>query len=226
VSRIPDDHLAARDLQRQLQDAAVRLHPKARRRRRMLGRGTALGLIAVAVGVGGATAGKVLTDDGNPVKGDRGQPGDLIRVPDDARLSSARVPDPAGGLVWGARTYVNQEGATCVVVGRVRGGELGVLKKGAFHALPSSAPGVCGDPDGREPMVAVRTYDAGPARTLLFGAVSRRVSSATFTANGRATAIPIADDGVYLAIFEGHPNLHGAKLSFTTADGAVVRTFR
>ncbi len=56
------------------------------------------------------------------------------------------VPDPAGGLPWGARVFHTTRGQVCIQVGRVRDGKLGVLGQdsvfgddGRFHALPADA---------------------------------------------------------------------------------------
>jgi hypothetical protein len=67
-------------------------------------------------------------------------------LPGSPRLTSLRVADPAGGPPWGVRTLrtTHQEG--CVQIGRVVGGQLGVLGQdgafgddGKFHVLPPSA---------------------------------------------------------------------------------------
>ncbi len=56
------------------------------------------------------------------------------------------VPDPAGGLPWGARIFRTTRGQACIQVARVKAGQLGLLgldsafgSDGRFHALPSNA---------------------------------------------------------------------------------------
>ena len=56
------------------------------------------------------------------------------------------VGDPDGGLSWGMRVFHTTRGQVCMQVGRVHGGQLGVLgfdsafnSDGRFHALPTDA---------------------------------------------------------------------------------------
>jgi hypothetical protein len=71
----------------------------------------------------------------------------------------ATAPDPHGGLPWGLREVHTRRGQTCLQVGRLKGGLIGVLgQDGAwandhgFHAIAPSSSGLggnlsCGEPD-------------------------------------------------------------------------------
>jgi hypothetical protein len=72
-------------------------------------------------------------------------------------LAPLRVSDPAGGLPWGVRIYTTRrdvrgvrDGLSCVQVGRVLDGQLGVIGEdgafgddGLFHALPVEPEAGC-----------------------------------------------------------------------------------
>jgi hypothetical protein len=79
------------------------------------------------------------------------------------------VPDPAGGLPWGARVFHTTRGQVCIQVGRVSAGKLGVLGEdsvfgddGRFHALPPDAlpPGYGG--------AAAQVECVASGRTVIF----------------------------------------------------------
>lgn len=73
------------------------------------------------------------------------------------------VPDPAGGLPWGARIFRTTRGQACIQVGRVKAGQLGLLgldsafgSDGRFHALPANAlPPGYGGPEGQGECVPI-----------------------------------------------------------------------
>jgi hypothetical protein len=73
------------------------------------------------------------------------------------KVLAVRVADPDGGPPWGLRTFRSTRGLTCVQLGRVQQGRLGVLGQdgafsddGRFHEWPSSVVGqtFCQERDG------------------------------------------------------------------------------
>jgi hypothetical protein len=73
------------------------------------------------------------------------------------KVLALRVADPDGGPPWGLRTFRSTRGLTCVQLGRVQEGRLGVLGQdgafsddGRFHEWPSSVVGqtFCQERDG------------------------------------------------------------------------------
>lgn len=163
MSRLPD-------LERLLLAAAERIDaqaataaPDRQRVRRWRHRGTPLlvGLVALAVAGGAIAAATGLLDSGDPVPPapKRQQPMPMNGTKG-FTLAGVRAPDPEGGPQWAIGTYDATLSApaprapkdiapqfhkpvTCVVVGRVQDGRLGVIGRDGvfgnderFHELP------------------------------------------------------------------------------------------
>jgi hypothetical protein len=176
MSRLPD-------LERALFDAAERMDAQAadlptvahdrRHARRWRRRGTPLlvGLATLVVAGGAVAAAIGLLDNGDPVPPAPGPPQlTAVQGTKGFTLATVRASDPDGGPQWGIGTYdANPIGAasrvpediaaqfrntvTCVVVGRVQNGQLGVVGRdgvfgndGRFHELAPAAQSssVCG----------------------------------------------------------------------------------
>ncbi|QEC48350.1 hypothetical protein FSW04_12745 [Baekduia soli] len=134
-------------LERRLMAAAER-QVAARRDRRTPRRGRiprsrrALALVAALTSLlvgGGAWAATSLLSVGSPVPAPYrfGAPapgrGLGLPVPGTVHLLTTTVADPAGGLPWGLRSFATSRGFTCVQVGRVLQGRIGLLgTQGAF----------------------------------------------------------------------------------------------
>jgi hypothetical protein len=205
MTKIPDDHTAARELydafvalgQAQSEQQAPATPPRRAlwRSRRLL----VLAPIAVLALATAAGAARVILDDGPAIHGDRGAPPEISRAPHDTALATDRAADPAGGLPWGERLYSSANGGRCAFVGHVKDGALGVLRDGRFSALAPDAPGVCGRP-GAHMLVATQTLFESSRRSVLFGFVDRSVRDMYVDAGGRRIDIPIATDGSYLLV--------------------------
>jgi len=123
------------DLERDLVRAA-RAQAKLRRRRWSVtsARGLVIAFAALLVVAGGGIAANTLLFGADE---HRTQPVDIFGdapEPGTAKLLAVRTPDPDGGPAWGMRMYRTDLGRTCVQVGRVNAGELGVVgSDGAFH---------------------------------------------------------------------------------------------
>lgn len=208
MTRIPEEHRAARDLY----DSFVALgeergredSPRARAamRRWRLPRIFSVVPVALLTLVAAAAAGGVLFDDDEPVlRGDGGAPAETRRAPNDAALAAARAVDPAGGLAWGLRLYPNATGGRCAVVGRVEGRSLGVVRRGRFVRLAADAPGACGVP-GAPMLIARRDSPQAPSRSVLYGFVDRSVDKMTLVNRTQRRSVPVASDGSFLVVSE------------------------
>jgi hypothetical protein len=229
VTPIPDSHPAARDLQRQFAELGRRQQGAARRVRRRRGlsvrRPAVLAAALLGLAAAGAGATKLLVaDQPGRVAGDAGAGEGLRQAPRDARLASAVTADPGGGLPWGLRTYVNTSGDTCLVVGRLLHGRLGVLQSGRFQELASDVPGHC-ESGGDHLFFSRTTYGAGgDYRTVLLGLADRQVRAVMLRTGSREVPVQIGDDGSFLVVLAGRDALDGARLTARTADGTSVRT--
>jgi hypothetical protein len=123
-----------------------------RRRRRVPALGTVASGLSVVIAIGVAIL-VVTALRHQPVARDAGH---------GAGSASARViaaaADPGGGLPWGLRAVHTQRGQTCLQVGRLHGGTIGVLgQDGAwgndhgFHPIPTNAGGFGGPLNCVEP---------------------------------------------------------------------------
>jgi RNA polymerase sigma factor (sigma-70 family) len=123
---------------------------------RTLERATGLRLLATVAAIaivlaGVAFAAEQLIGTGAPVKPVVGvavfpntaTSGEGLAIPASVRLLGLASADPGGGPAWGMRVFDTTRGVGCVQVGRLLGGQLGVLGQdgafaddGRFHALP------------------------------------------------------------------------------------------
>ncbi len=184
------------DLERALFDAAQRLDAQSvvaptvaqerRHARRWRRRSSPLLAVLATLALGGAAlaAAVGVLDNGTPVPRSS-TPAQPVARGEGLTLASVRAADPAGGPPWGIGTYDAipaaaaarvpdavaaqfAEPVTCVVVGRVQGGQLGVVGRdgvfgndGRFHQLAPAAQSssVCG---GREKDGAFVNFSSGP----------------------------------------------------------------
>jgi hypothetical protein len=175
------------DLRGSLLEAAQRQGGAPQHRRpgaRLLGRGNALGwaatLVSILLGLGGAAAVGVFRT-GTPV-GPEVPPapdaGEGVAIAGSVQLLGIRAADPAGGPAWGLRMMRTTRGLTCLQLGRVELGTVGVLgEDGAFandrrfHPLSANrhAPFDCGVTDANgNGFLNVSSSDS-PASGLLGG---------------------------------------------------------
>jgi hypothetical protein len=177
MSRLPD-------LERALFDAAARLDappataPRPRHARRWHRRGMPLlaGLASLLVAGGAVAAVTGLLDTGDPVPSAPSNQSPLVPKTQRLVLAGIRAADPDGGPAWGIGMYdaapkgsaARKQTATCVVVGRVQNGQLGVVGRdgvfgddGRFHPLSPTAQssGMC---TGRAADGAFFAISSGP----------------------------------------------------------------
>lgn len=211
MTRIPDEHEAARALQREFERLARERAP-ARAARRVRGSlvvalGALLAATAVAVGASG-----LLEDDPAPTD-PRPLPPSAEREPADVRLAVVRVPDPAGGLPWGVRLYTSRLGTPCVFPGQLRGERLGAVRRGRFVPYPDRVGGACASRPGQHLVVAMRrTAEPDVGRAILYGVADRTVSSIALESAGGSRRVPIAPDGVFLHVARGAGAFRGVTL--------------
>lgn len=219
MSREPSDLLPSlRELGDRLGDAAAREiaseHDGPPRRRRPRWQPYLLGgVVATLVAAGGVTATDVFTGSGDPVPEERSSSSQS------GVLTDSAVPDPAGGLPWAVRVFVDPRGRECLQLGRLRDGALGTVQNGQFRPYQGRPNGSCADL-GKVPLVAVVDQRSEPtARTVVFG-FSRVRGPVTIRIGGASRRVTPGALGAYVAVYEGMADLTGATVS------AGKRTFR
>lgn len=232
MSPIPDDHTAARDLERAFVELGRRRaeasgpspQPQPPRRRRRPARRVlvlaALATVGLAAVAGGAA---IFTGDGAPKRSDRGAPPASRPLPPGLALAAASAADPSGALPWGVRVFESRAGGRCVVAGQVRDGVLGVFAGGAFAALPADSQNACA-PAGEHIVIAARSAPGGGApRTILVGTVDRTVRSMRIVGAAGPAAVKIAADGSFILVRLGANALRGDTLVVSTDGGELRR---
>jgi hypothetical protein len=143
--------------------AAAKAHPsrggaagdawRRSRRLRVVLANVALGLVITTTGLTAAGVFKRGTPVGPPVPPSPSA-GTGVAISSSVRLLGLRVPDPGGGPPWGLRVLRTTRGLTCVQLGRVEFGTVGLLGQDGtfdndrrFHPLSPNAGGNCGVSD-------------------------------------------------------------------------------
>lgn len=203
------------------------------------------GVRSVSVEAGGAVRRLRLGPDGSFVTVYRGEaeevrPTILITAADGRRrtipleqLDTFTVPDPQGGAGWAVSAEADlRAGASpdesCVQVTRENSqGEPG-------HEQLPLTPEICGHLARSPLFVQMRRFVPGektpmypfgdsPARTIVYGVASPRVSSLTLTGAGRSQAVPIdRQGGGFAAVLDGHVDPRSLTLLAHLGDGQAV----
>lgn len=230
MTKIPPEHTAAKSLEnafRVLGEERARARP-GRRRPFPSTRVALAAATSVLVAAGVATGTKVFTGEGDAVDSDpTGLTGRIQPSLGYRRLAEARATDPGDAEPWGLRMFTSAKGETCLTLGRVVGGRLGVLADGQFQELPARAGGMCAPLDAHHIVMAVRDYYAASRdrhRTVLYGAADRTVRTVdVVSTQGRTTPVPIAADGTFIVVRGGDRPFHLARLVVDGAGGRRVR---
>jgi hypothetical protein len=237
VTKIPPEHPAAKSLEhsfRALGEERARARGQSGRRRRPAGAGRVALAAATSVLVvaGAATGTKVFLADGGTVDPDtqglQGVGGRIQPAPHDRQLAQATTAEPAGGPPWGVGTYKSAKGDTCLVLGRVVGGRLGVIREGRFRQLTTRTGGLCAKLGTDHAVFTVRGYYPGTpsaSRAVLYGIVDRTVTRAQLlpSAGGRTAEVEIAPDGTFVVVRRGAEPFRGTRLVFDGSAGREVR---
>lgn len=219
MSRDPDLLPSVRTLGDRLGDAAEReiaaerAAAPRRRRRRLLRRALLGGGLAGLVVAGGVTATDVFTGTGPPV---RPEPGQTVQP---GVLTDSAFPDPAGGLPWALRFFVNDEGRECLQLGRLRDGAIGTVLNGQFRVYEGSPTGACGI-ERTDPLTLITEGRPQPLRTIVFG-MSRGTSPVLVRIEGRTARVRPGALGAYVAVFEGRLDPTTAFVT-STIDGRRI----
>lgn len=205
-----DDALAA--LGGELHRAAVREAEVERRvhqiTRRARYRTLLLALAAILVPTVALAGVNGLFGSGEPLPRD-----DFLAPVRAGLIPSSATPDPDGALPWALQLQSRADGQDCLLLGRVRAGELGQIENGRFRRYQADTPGLCGSLK-RDPILAfVTTRGAPQPRTIVYGLAPDRAPVTLRIAGRRLTQAPHAL-GAYIFV------LRGAQM----ADGAVVST--
>jgi hypothetical protein len=232
VTKIPPEHTAARALEdsfRRLGEERVRSRRRQRPRlglsRPVLAAATSLLVVA-----GAATGTKLFLGDGGALRPDAAglddpAGGRRSLAPSFLQLARARAADPAGAQPWGLRTYQSAGGETCVIVGRVVGRRLGVVRQGQFKELATSTGGLCGPLDSVHAVVSTRVPAPSErsGETALYGIVDRTVTSMRVVdAAGKATPVRIAADGTFLLVRDDADPFRRARMVMDGSTGRRV----
>jgi len=134
------------------------------------------------------------------------------------------VADPDGRAAWAVRVYRSQAGLTCPEAGRTKDGNFGqVDDDGDFRSLDIQAAGSCADLTKAPMSLAVNHYPASgklPARAVVFGVATPRISGLTLNLAGGARTLAIRS-GAFIAVAR-EDALQGASLVATLADGTTT----
>jgi hypothetical protein len=148
-----------------------------------------------------------------------------VPVPAGAGLLALRVADPAGGPPWGMRLVKTSRGLTCMQIGRVVDGKLGVLGRdgaggddGRFHPLPAALAGAdpfgCVAPDG-----AGHPFAAYQKHSYASGEVPRRTCADPERHDTKRPACPAADERL---LSFGLLGPQGSSISFVDGHSQTV----
>ncbi|MEJ7788144.1 MAG: hypothetical protein WKF96_25360 [Solirubrobacteraceae bacterium] len=192
MSPIPDDHPAARELERRFRElgsekAAGAIPPPRRGLRTRVAVGAGMIITAATIMV------VALTTQGSSPQPDRAT--DPV---------SQIVDDPGGADPWGVRGFIDNRGRRCVGVGRLRGGAFQRLANPSVRPLFRGASGTClrdRDQDLRVVNRSVRSESG--VRSLLYGVVSSGVRSLRVSEGGDARAVAVGRGGVFLLVRAG-----------------------
>jgi len=224
--RIPPEHPAAKSLEHAFRSlGAERAKERRRDRSGYLTRIAIAALAPILAVAAVATGTKVFTGDGGAVPSDRsGTPdpkGEDRLTPSARPLALARAGDPGGGAPWGLRVYRSATGRTCLAVGRVVRGRIGLVQSGQFKEFPGNFAGTCGRM-GETHFLAARR-EAADGSNVLYGAVDRTVRHLHLlrSATGRTWEVEIADDGTFIVARDGRQAFFHQLL---IADGSSGRT--
>ena len=220
---IPPEHAAARALEgsfRALGKERVRARRQQQRRRRVPRSASRVAVVALTllllVAVA-ATGTMVFLGDGGTVKSDpTGLEGRVQPAPSYRQLALASAADPVERRPWGLRLFKSANGDTCLTLGRVVGGRLGVVRQGQFQELPTRTAGMCAPLERGHVAMATRTFsDSAVAggRDVLFGIVDRTVTRLRLrSATGAWSPVSVQADGTFVVVRRGRNAFPGTRL--------------
>jgi hypothetical protein len=120
------------------------------------------------------------------------------------------------------RLYASRTGATCILVGRVVRGQLGIMSGGTFNPLSADYPGKCIDLRRHHLLVLARHYPGvGSDRTVIYGIADRTIRDLSLVIDGVDHVVPIANDGTFLTALARSAPWREATLRASTASGVV-----
>jgi hypothetical protein len=224
VTRIPEEHHAARELERRFRELGEARAARRRPVRLPARRTLVLAIVAVLLLAAAAGGAGLFSFGGGSVPQPEKLPKGVARAPRDIALAGARAKDPLGSWTWGMRRYTSRTGASCVVVGRMREGQLVRPNGAGLVALPPTTPGSCGRLDAEPALIALRIYGTiSGARSVLYGLVDRTVRALRLVEpGGKERSVPVAADGSYLVVLVGQRAFRGADLEVVRA-GSIQR---
>ncbi|MDX6547297.1 MAG: hypothetical protein QOG33_847 [Gaiellales bacterium] len=197
-------------------------HPRRRRVLRVVLIVLALLTLAASVAAGAAL---LLRASIIPSPAARDVQPQMRPLADTPHLLALRAADPVRGLPWGMRVARSQTGLTCVTVGQVRGGQLGVVGfDGRYRDLPDGVLDGCGAGRATSPAaVGARVFDArryADVRTVIFASAGDQLKTARLETVGGAGRMHIGAHGTVLRVLRGYPEDSRPRLLLRFAGGS------
>lgn len=175
-------------------DVAARAPARRRRRRR---RTTGL-IVALLLG-GAAVAGAAdLISSGDPVRDELEAAGAGLRPAAGVTLSVKAADEP---LPWGVGIFTSKDGEECVLFGRQRGTQIGVLERGVFRPYKSDRGGACGRTDSKLGIFSDLTEREG--RTLIAGRAKPGARTVVAVVDGERYTARTGVGGAFIFVFKG-----------------------
>jgi hypothetical protein len=182
--------------------------------------------IAVVVGIagpgGGATATKDFLFRDDPVGSGPGTPTADRPIPPGLKPSLARAADPESPAAppWTMRVYDSTSKGTCLLAGRLVGGEIGRAQSGKFVPLDHQFEGFCGDLYRAHYVMTTRDDAAsGADRSLLYGKIDYQVDRLELATGGGSRLVHIFNDLTFLSVRVGTRAFAGDRLIVHYRDG-------
>lgn len=185
----------------ELQRAAREREQPARRKVRR-GRLGAVLIAGSLVLVGGAGAAGLLTT-GEPVKPRNDAPSGSRPASPALGVVTLVARDPQGGFPWGARVYRSKDGSECIVAGRLRGSQIGVIKNRVFRPLGAGAYGACAQLSARRFVFTVGHVVDDLDRTLVYGRAGSSVREVQIRTPDGTRRTKLRPGGAFLLVFDG-----------------------
>jgi hypothetical protein len=170
--------------------------------------------------------------------------GNGVAVASGSRLMAVRAPDPAGGLPWGVKVIHTTRDETCIQVGRVDYGTVGVLGQdgafsndGRFHPFSKNYEGPlnCGPADARgnafindvQNDIPASAYNRGcrlSNTTLLAGLPRQTPALAKLALTKHYAAVPVCPTGDLRNVYFGLLGPDAVSVTYATPDGQLHST--
>lgn len=215
MTRIPDDHTAARELERRFRELGAERAAAARPRRTRLSRRALLAGAAALTAVAAAVA-VALPGSDDPT------PGTIPYSTAVTPSSGYRASDPTGGTPWAVQGFTASSGDRCARVEFVSteafSGSLAVRR--AFAAGRATTC-LSEDSTAQVRVVSRNVSTRSGQRSVIFGVVAPGVDSVRLEQDGESKRILVARRGVFLLVRAGGDRFDQAAVVASGAMGSA-----